>query len=76
MYVYNLENLFKLNAALWVGLQTEMQANPRLTVNWSTIKDWDDGKRYSVVEELESKALFEAATEAASGLMVWLRGRW
>ncbi|MGB9492899.1 MAG: hypothetical protein WCA92_20730, partial [Terriglobales bacterium] len=30
MYVYNLENLFKLNAALWVGLQTEMQANPRL----------------------------------------------
>jgi len=45
-------------------------------VNWSTVKDWDDGKRYSIVEELESKALFEAATEAASGLLVWLRGRW
>lgn len=76
MYVHNLENLFKLSAALWVSLQAEMQGDARLAVNWSTIKDWDDGKRYSVVGELESKALFESATEAPSGLMVWLKGKW
>jgi HEPN domain-containing protein len=76
MYVHNLEKLFKLNGALWVALQSDMKADAKLNVNWSTVKDWDDGKRYDIVEELQAKGLYEATTVAASGVMEWIRGRW
>ena len=76
MYVHSLESLFKLNGALWAGLQADMNADSKLRVNWSTVKDWDDGKRYGIVEELEAKAMYEASTEAGSGVMEWIRGRW
>ncbi len=76
MYVHNLEKLFKLNGVLWVALQTDMRADPKLNVNWSTVKDWDDSKRYDTVEELQAKALHEATAGPGSGVMDWIRGRW
>ena len=76
MYDHNLERLFKLNGALWVRLQADMKTDSKLNVNWSTVKDWDDSKRYDIVEELEARALYEASTEAGSGVMEWIRGRW
>ena len=76
MYIHNLEKLFVLNGALWLALQSDMKADAKLAVNWSTVKDWDDSKRYNIVEELEAKAVYDAATEAGSGLMVWLKGKW
>ena len=75
MYVHSLENLLKLNAQLWANLQADMKADTKLRVNWSTVKDWD-GKRYDIVDELEARALYEASTEAGSGIMEWIRGRW
>ncbi len=76
MYDHDLEKLFKLNGALWAALQADMKTDAKLNVNWSTVKDWDDDKRYDIVEELEAKGLYEASTEAGSGVMQWIRGRW
>lgn len=76
MYVHNLEKLFRLNGALWAQLQADMKTDAKLAVNWSTVKDWDDSKRYDVVEELAAKALHEAVTEAGSGVVEWVRRRW
>src|SRR6266852_9390588 len=76
MYVHNLEKLFKLNGALWVALQADMKMDAKLSVNWSTVKDWDDSKRYDIVDELTAKALYDASTEVGSGVMEWIRGRW
>jgi len=76
MYVHNLEKLFKLNGALWVAVQTDIKTDAKLSVNWSTVKDWDDSKRYDIVDELEGTALYEATTAAGSGVMEWIRGRW
>lgn len=76
MYVHNLEKLLKLNGALWIELQADMKADATLSVNWSTVKDWDDSKRYDIVEELQARALHEATTVAGSGLMEWIQGRW
>lgn len=76
MYVHDLESLFKLNGALWDDLQNDMRTDAKLRVNWSTIKDWDDGRRYDVVEELEARAFYEASTETGSGVMEWIRGKW
>ncbi len=76
MYVHNLEKFFKLNGALWVTLQIDIKRDAKLSVNWSTVKDWDDSKRYDIVEELEARALHEATTTSGSGRMEWIRGRW
>lgn len=76
MYIHNLEKLFKLNGALWAQLQIDMVADTKLAVNWSTVKDWDDGKRYDVVEELAAKGLYAAVTDPGSGIVEWIRRRW
>lgn len=76
MYVHKLEALFTADAALWAELQADMKTDAKLNVNWSTVKDWDDGKRYDIVEELEARGLYEATTDAGSGVMEWIRGRW
>jgi hypothetical protein len=76
IYVHNLKKLFELNVVLWAQLQSDMKADSRLGVNWSTIKDWDDGKRYDLVDELSANALFEAATEPGSGVLEWIRSNW
>ena len=76
MYVHNLEKLFKLNGALWVAFQADMKVNAKLNVNWSTVKDWDDGRRYDMVDESEARALYEATVEADSGVMDWIRRSW
>lgn len=76
MYQHNLENLFKLDAALWAALQADIKKDPKLSVNWSTVKDWDDEKRYDIVQELEARGMYDAITEAASGLMDWIKGKW
>lgn len=76
MYVHNLEKLLRLNGALWASLQADMKIDAKLSVNWSTVKDWDDGKRYGVVAELEARALYDATTEAGIGVMEWIRRSW
>lgn len=76
MYIHNLEKLFRLNGALWVALETDIASDKKLAVNWSTVKDWDDEKRYDVVAELDATAMYEATTETRSGIIDWVRGKW
>jgi hypothetical protein len=59
-----------------VALQADMRADAKLNVNWSTVKDWDDSKRYDIVEELQARALHESTTVAGYGVMEWIRGKW
>jgi hypothetical protein len=76
MYVHKLEKLFRLNGGLWSAIQADMTSDPKLGINWNTVKDWDDGKRYDTVDELEARALYDATTESRSGVMVWIKGQW
>src|SRR6266852_1323454 len=76
MYVHKLERLFTLNVALWRKLQDDMKTDTKLSVNWSTVKDWDDAKRYDILGELDARAIYDAATEAGSGIMLWIRRVW
>jgi hypothetical protein len=76
MYGHNLEKLFRLNAALWGALQAGIRADGKLGANWSTVKDWDNEKRYDTVDEHVARAMYEATTEPGVGVMEWIRGRW
>lgn len=51
MYQRDLEKLVVLDAALWQILQADMKNDSKLAANWSTVKDWDDEKRYDIVQE-------------------------
>jgi hypothetical protein len=76
LYQHNLQNLIGLDAALLAALQADMTLDSKLGANWNTVKDWDDEKRYDIVDEQETKGLYDASTEASSGVMQWIRGRW
>lgn len=76
MYQHDLRKLISLDAALWVSLQVDMTNNPQRGTNWDTVKDWDNEKRYDVVDEAEAKALYDATANVASGVMQWIRRRW
>jgi hypothetical protein len=76
MYVHDLQKLIELDGALWAQLRIDMKSDAKLGANWSTVKDWDDDKRYDVVGKLAAKALYDAATEADSGVIEWIRRRW
>jgi len=53
-----------------------MKTDAKLNVNWSVVKDWDDTKRYDLVDELSAKDLYNATTEPESGVLEWVRGKW
>jgi HEPN domain-containing protein len=76
MYQHDLQSLVGLDAALLADLQTDMTRDSKLEANWKTVKDWDNEKRYDIVDEQEAKGLYDAAVEAGSGVIPWIRGRW
>jgi hypothetical protein len=75
-YTHKLEDLAKLDGELWVQLNDEIDADATLRDNWSTVRQWDDEKRYSVVEEVEARSFYLAATEPISGILEWIQRRW
>jgi hypothetical protein len=86
MYQHKLQKLVQLDAGLWVALQTDMNNDPNLEVNWNIVKDWDDEKRYDIVREQEARydivrkqearVLYAAAADLRSGVMQWIQGKW
>jgi hypothetical protein len=76
MYQHKLEELLTLDAALQLALQTDTKNDPKLGANWSTVKDWDNERRYDIVEEQEARGMYDAVTEAGSGVMDWIKGKW
>jgi hypothetical protein len=75
-YTHKLEELAKLDGELWVQLNDEINADANLRDNWRTVRQWDDEKRYGVVEEVEAMSLYSATTEPGSGMLEWIRRRW
>lgn len=75
-YTHKLEDLAKLDGELWVQLNDEISADAILRDNWSTVRQWDDEKRYGIVEEAEARSLYLATTEPVSGILEWIQRRW
>jgi HEPN domain-containing protein len=75
-YTHKLEELARLDGELWVQLNDEIDVDATLRDNWNTVRQWDDERRYAVVEEAEARSLYSAATEPVSGILEWIRRRW
>lgn len=76
MYQHDLPSLIGLDATLLGALKADMTLDSKLEANWNTIKDWDDEKRYDIVDEPEARGLYDATAETGSGVMSWIRRRW
>ncbi len=75
-YTHKLEELARLDGELWVQLNDEIDVDATLRDNWNTVRQWDDERRYAVVEEAEARSVYLAATEPVSGILEWIRRRW
>ncbi len=54
-----------------------MRANPTFEVNWATVKDWSESKRYELgITNAEAKDLYSACTARRHGVLTWIRKRW
>jgi HEPN domain-containing protein len=75
-YTHKLEELARLDGELWVQLNDEIGEDATLRDNWRTVRQWDDEKRYGVVDEAEARSLYSAAAEPVSGILEWIQRRW
>ncbi len=46
MYVHKLEELFRADAERWKAFQADVANDDKLKVNWSTVKTWENERRY------------------------------
>jgi len=75
-YTHNLERLLNLSG-LKKNLESDMDKNPALKINWTTVKDWSEGSRYnSIVPEVTAKDFYSAVTARKNGVLPWLRKYW
>ena len=51
-------------------------ADPDLEVNWGVVKDWTEESRYERKTQAEAQELIAAITDAAHGVLPWIRQRW
>jgi len=51
-------------------------ANAALGDNWTIVKDWKEMSRYKQKSQTQAEDLFAAITDAANGVMQWIRAHW
>ena len=54
----------------------DIAVNPELGVNWELVKDWNVDIRYRERSESDARALYDAITDNANGVLPWIRARW
>ena len=52
------------------------QVEPQLEVNWKVATAWTEESRYELKTERDARELYEAITDAAHGVLQWVRGYW
>lgn len=55
---------------------TTPPASPELGINWQLVKDWNERARYQQKTEAQARRLYQAITDAAKGVLPWVKGQW
>ena len=72
-HTHHLETLMTLAGLLDI-FQKEVKVNAQLEVNWALVKDWSEGKRYSLgISQSEAEDLLIAISEKVDGVLTWIR---
>lgn len=74
-YTHKLKDLLKL-AELKTELETVLQADPSMEVNWAIVQDWSEESRYEKRTVQEATVLLSAIGDKEGGLLPWIMQRW
>jgi HEPN domain-containing protein len=74
-YSHEIEKLVK-TAGLTAQRDADAAADPVLQANWDTVKDWTEESRYERRTQAQAQQLIAAITDAAHGVLPWIKRRW
>lgn len=74
-YSHEIEKLLK-SALLIERRDTDIAADPDLRKNWGVVKDWSEESRDQRKTVAEAQELIAAITDAAHGVLPWIKQRW
>jgi HEPN domain-containing protein len=74
-YTHVIENLVAL-AQVQNERKVDSDADPDLGANWLTVKDWTEQSRYAQSGQGDAQRLLDAITDAAHGVLPWIKQRW
>jgi hypothetical protein len=74
-YTHNIETLVDVSG-LKSQRDADKTANVALGANWLIVKDWSERSRYQQWTELQARKLFAAVTDAANGVLPWIKVHW
>jgi hypothetical protein len=63
-------------AGLEMARAADSRANPALGQNWNVAKDWSERSRYQRHSQAKAQRLIDAITDAANGVLPWIKARW
>lgn len=69
--------LSKLAELARLPLNARISVSQAFRTNWNTVVSWDNGSRYSAATDASAaQELYLSATDAADGVLPWLRTLW
>jgi hypothetical protein len=74
-YTHDLDKLVRA-AGIDGQLKADTAADAELSNNWAVVKDWKETSRYDRKTPAEARALYDAITDAAHGVLPWVKLRW
>jgi hypothetical protein len=63
-------------AGLTAQRDADIAADPVLDANWDIVKDWTEESRYERKTQAQAQQLIAAITDAAHGVLPWIKRRW
>jgi HEPN domain-containing protein len=72
---HEIEKLVK-TAGLTAQRDADTAADPDLEANWAVVKDWSEESRYERRTQAQAQKLIAAITDAAHGVLPWIKRRW
>ncbi len=64
------------HAGLETAQNAAIAANPGLLTNLNIVKDWSERSRYERHSQTEAQNLYDAITDAADGVLTWIKVHW
>ena len=72
---HDLEALLR-GALLWDLFQADCHSGAGLDRHWRTVKKWSEASRYDTLSLIEARAMCEAVSDPADGLLPWIQRFW
>ena len=75
-YTHRLDQLLNISG-IKEALEEQAAADPQFQMNWYSVRDWSEASRYEhATAEAKARDMLIAVTDAASGVLTWLKTQW